>query len=313
MIAVARRFQIGEQLRCQMVRHGNGPERRAGPDRQLTAIAQHPVQLDLRQIARGVDDARDAEPVEVACPVAQQRELLIGAERAHYRTVHDFLSRFEQQAGGMAAGIANDIALLVRICNRFIRDAGHRERAGVDPQRMLRGVVHDDRPIAHGLIEQRAGRGGRGFRAEIAAPDQDAAVGMAGSVGTHGRDERIRLRRRDAVLRRGQIETGDLQRTEQQVHMRVHDAWNDRAAFQIHLARSPVPASGQGPVGPGLLDARAVDGDCLRPRLRRIARVDVPVHQQQSGFRHGPGRPAQHRKTNQHPQSRSSPHFSSRR
>jgi hypothetical protein len=49
----------------------------------------------------------------------EQRGLLFRAQRARHCAIRNFLCRLEQQASRMAAGVANHIALFVRIGRRL--------------------------------------------------------------------------------------------------------------------------------------------------------------------------------------------------
>ena len=89
----ARRLQLVEQLGRQMVRHRDGTDGRASTDGQFASIAQHSVQLDLVEAAGGIHDARNPKLIEVMHGIAEQRELLIQAERAQHRAIRDLLSR----------------------------------------------------------------------------------------------------------------------------------------------------------------------------------------------------------------------------
>jgi hypothetical protein len=145
---------------------------------------------------------------------------------------------------------------------------------------VLGSVVHHDGTLRDGAIEERMGGCCRQRRAEIRPAEENDIVRMRGRIGREARDQEVRLARGDARLRGGKIQAVQRVSPEQQVHVRVDDPRYDGAALEVDDPRMHAPAPrDRGAFADGL-DARARDGERVRPRRRLISRIDVAIHQQ---------------------------------
>ena len=160
--------------------------------------------------------------------------MLVMPKLLRYRVAVDQVLRgLEQHATRAAVRIAEDIPLRDFVRDRQVGDAGKLERLAVDPDRMFRGVVDDERSVGNGPVKKRPVRRGRLRRAEIAARDKDAAVGMLRREVPDGGNEFVGMGGRQAALRGRQVEPVQGQRAEQEVHVRIHESRNHRLALEV--------------------------------------------------------------------------------
>ena len=133
VIELPRPLQIGQKARRQVMLHGDRPEARARAHGERAAVAQGAVELDLGQIAGGVDDAGDAQTVQVPRRGLDHRQFFLERHADGDRTGGEFHGRLEQHTARMSAGVANHAAFFVAIGDRLIGDAGHLQGGGVQP------------------------------------------------------------------------------------------------------------------------------------------------------------------------------------
>jgi hypothetical protein len=100
----------------------------------------------------------------------------------------------------MSACIAHHAALLGVVGHRTVGEARHLHRRGVEPQRMLGGVVNHERPVGHCPVEERAARSRRRNRAEVGSAEEHGILRMFGRIGVKALDQQVRLVRRDAEI-----------------------------------------------------------------------------------------------------------------
>ena len=141
----------------------------------------------------------------------------------------------------MAAGVADDVTLFVRVGNRLVTDSGKGKSLGVDPQSMFARVVDDHGAVGNGAIEQLMGcHGGRGG-AEVGAADNQLVFGMAGGEGFDFLDQGVGIVRRNAELGRRKIDAMQHHGAEPHVRMGIGNAGNYGFAVQVNHFRLGLP------------------------------------------------------------------------
>ena len=231
-----RLLEVSEKGRPQVMLHGHRAEAGARAHAEGAAVAQRAVQSDLGQITGGVDHAGNAETIQVMRRRLDHGQLFLHGYADGDRAGGQLHGGLEQHTARMAAGIADDAAFFIGVLHRQVRDAGHGEGRAVQPHRMFGGVVNYHRAVRHGLIEQRMGRSAGRHGVEIGTNEQHRVLGVCSRILFELGDQQLRLFRRYARFRRGQVQSMQCKGAVQQVHVRVDDARDDRLSVQVdHL------------------------------------------------------------------------------
>ena len=201
---------------------------------------------------------------------------------------------FQQHTRRVTAGVADDAAFFVDVLYGSIGEACELERRGIEPERVLRGVVDDQRTVRDGAIEQCERGCRRRYRAEIGARQEHRILRMCGRISLQTFDENLGLVRCDARFGRRQIEPVQRVRAVEQVHMRIDDARNHGLAVEVDDLRvaASMPENLRVVADGG--DMRAVDRHRGRPLGTRVTGINVAMDEQQvvgdGGVGNGPQR-----------------------
>ncbi len=209
----------------------------------------------------------DPERVEHGLGVQDARLPLLG--RCRREQVADERCRvLVERPLRLASSVALD-APAGRI-RRLPRDSRELERAAVDPHPVAVAVVEERGPVGQDRVEVHATRG-----AVLEGVDRPACAGDPLELGMVGRIAGDRFQA--GLARVGVVERAEprFDPAVRRMAVRVLEAWEDRAAFQLEHVRLPADVCRRLRRRADPRDAPVADGDRLGDRQRRVRAEDT--------------------------------------